>query len=329
MTLLLRDRDVRVLCDMAGMIDAVEEGLRSEAKGPGAVLPGRLNLGHRDVFLRVMPVLLPEAGLMGLKFFQGSMARGVRYIVALSSLESGEVVALLDSAYLTAARTGATSAVATRLLSREDSRAVGLIGSGLEAETNLEAVCCVRPVEQVKVYSRSPQRREAFATRMAGRLGVRITAVDSEPEAVAGADIVVVATNTGPGGRTACHGEHLQPGQHVVSIGSTTPALREIDTAVFRRADLVVFDAEFSQIREESGDVAALVSQTPGWNSALSLNQMLAGSAPGRSAPEDITLFKSVGTAAQDLIGASYIVQEARRRGTGTEVDEIATAKQF
>jgi alanine dehydrogenase len=329
MTLLLRDHDVRALCDMAGMVEALQEGLRNEAKGPGAVLPERLNLGHQDVFLRVMPVLLPEAGLMGLKFFQGSMVKGVRYIVALSSLDSGEVIALLDSAYLTAARTGATSGVATRFMSREDSRTVGLIGSGLEAETNLEAVCSVRPIESVKVYSRSPERRAAFAARMGDRLGVTITSAESAAEAVAGTDVVVVATNTGPDGITAYHGVHLEPGQHVVSIGSTTLALREIDTETFRRADLVVFDAEFSQIRQESGDVAALVSETPSWSSAASLNQLLTGSVLGRSAPEQITLFKSVGTAAQDLIGASFIVREARRRGSGTDVDEIARAKQF
>jgi ornithine cyclodeaminase/alanine dehydrogenase-like protein (mu-crystallin family) len=314
---------------MAEMVEALQEGLRKEAKGPGPVLPERLNLGYNDVFLRVMPVLLPEAGLMGLKFFQGSMVKGVRYVVALSSLETGEIIALLDSAYLTAARTGATSGVATRLMSREDSRTVGLIGSGLEAETNLEAVCSIRPIESVKVYSRSPERREGFAARMCDRIGIEITAVDSEAKAVAGTDIVIVATNTGAGGVTAYHGTNLEPGQHIVSIGSTTAALREIDTDTFRRADLVVFDAEFSQIRTESGDVAALVRETPEWRSALGLNQVLLGSAPGRSAPEDITLFKSVGTAAQDLIGASHIVREARRRGLGKEVDEIASPKQF
>jgi alanine dehydrogenase len=328
-TLLLEDREIRALCDMGTMVDALEEGLRKEAKGPGAVLPERLNLGYQDVFLRVMPVLLPEAGLMGLKFFQGSMAKGVRYVVALSSLDSGEIVALLDSAYLTAARTGATSGVATRLMSREDSRSVGVIGSGLEAETNLEAVCAVRPIDLVRVYSRSPQRRSDFAARMRDRLGISVTAVDSPAGAVAGVDIVVVATNTGPEGITAYHGELLEPGQHVVSIGSTTLGLREIDAETFVRADVVAFDADFSQICGESGDVAALVAKEPGWSASVSLDQLLVGAATGRTSRDQITLFKSVGTAAQDLLGAHCIVGEARRRGAGTEVDPIAHAKQF
>jgi len=328
-TCLLSDREVRALCNMGGMINALEEGLRKEAKGPGPVIPNRVNIGHNSTFLRVMPVLLPEAGLMGLKFFQGSMAKGVRYVVALSALGTGQLMALLDAAYLTAARTGATSGVATRLMSREDSRTVGVIGSGLEAETNLEAVCAVRPVDSVKVYSRSPQRREGFAARMCERVGAEVAAVKSAAEAVAGVDIVVVATNTGPDGIIAYHGAHLEPGQHVVSIGSTTPVLREIDAETFRRADVVVFDADFSQIREESGDVAALLAEAPGWDSGIALNQILVGSALGRTRPDEITLFKSVGTGAQDLIGASYILQEARRRGAGVTVDEIALPKQF
>jgi ornithine cyclodeaminase/alanine dehydrogenase-like protein (mu-crystallin family) len=328
-TWLISDREVRALCDMGRLIDAVEDGLRQEAKGCGAVLPQRLNLSHEDTFLRVMPVLLPEAGLMGLKFFQGSLARGVRYVVAVSSLETGEVMAVLDSAYLTAARTGATSGVATRLMSREDSHSVGLIGSGLEAETNVEAVCAVRPISSVKVYSRSAQRREGFAARMGDRLGIEVTAVGSPAEAVAGTDIVVVATNTGVGGPTALAGADLESGQHVVSIGSTTLALREIDVETFRRAHAVVFDADFAQVCVESGDVAALVGGLPGWAQARSLDQLLVGSTAARRSPDEITLFKSVGTAAQDLIAASFIVQEARRRGAGVEVDEIAQPKQF
>ena len=329
MTWLLSDRDVRALCDMRGMVDALADGLRKEAKGPGSVLPERLNLAYQDVFLRVMPVMLPEAGLMGLKFFQGSMAKGVRYVIAVSSLETGEVHALIDSAYLTAARTGATSGVATRLMARENATTVGLIGSGLEAETNLEGVCAVRPIETVKVYSRSPARRGEFAARVGRRLGVTIVPVDSAAQAVAGTDIVVAATNTGPTGAIALHGACLEPGQHVVSIGSTTPALREIDPDTFRRAQHVVFDADFAQLREESGDVCALVAEAPGWAAATRLNQLLVGSVRGRSSDEDITLFKSVGAATQDLIGGAYIVSEARRRGAGVEVGEIALPKAF
>ena len=120
MTLLLSDSDVRAVCDIGAMTGYLDQALRKEAKGSGAEIPERLNLAHGSVFLRVMPALLPESGLLGLKFFHGSMNDGVRYVVAVCSLETGAILGLIDAAYLTAARTGATSGVATRWLARED-----------------------------------------------------------------------------------------------------------------------------------------------------------------------------------------------------------------
>jgi alanine dehydrogenase len=328
-TLLLRDGDVRAVCDIGSMVRFLDQALRKEAKGAGAHLPERLNLAHGRVFLRVMPALLPEAGLLGLKFFHGSMQDGVRYVVAVCALDTGEILGLIDAAYLTAARTGATSGVATQWLSREDSSRVGVIGSGLEAETNLRAVCSVRPVTAVSVYSRSPQRREAFAARMSQALGIQVAATADPRSAVTGTDIVVVATNTGPDPVVAYQGAWLEPGQHVVSIGSTTAALREIDADTILRADTVVLDASLSQLRSESGDIIAVLAADPGWQAGVGLDRIITGELLGRRGPEDITVFKSVGTAAQDLLAASYVLREARRLGAGTEIDDITSPKLF
>jgi ornithine cyclodeaminase/alanine dehydrogenase-like protein (mu-crystallin family) len=329
LTLLLSDGEVRAACDIGAMVPYLEAALRKEAKGPGPRLPERVNLAHGPVFLRVMPALLPESNLLGLKFFHGSMRDGVRYVVAVCRLDTGEVEALVDSAYLTAARTGATSGVATRWLSREDAASAGVIGSGLEAETNLRAVCAVRPITRAKVYSRSPQRREAFAARMSEDLGIPVVAVDEPQAAVAGTDIVVVATNTGPDPVIAYKGAWLEPGQHVVSIGSTTAALREIDVDAFTGADTVVLDATLEQMSHESGDVIAVLDARPGWRAPVALDQVITGAVRGRRRREDITLFKSVGSAAQDLLGAACVVAEARRLGIGREIDDIASPKQF
>jgi alanine dehydrogenase len=328
-TLLLRDTDVRAVCDIGSLAAFLDQALRKEAKGVGVELPERLNLAHGSVFLRVMPALLPEAGLLGLKFFHGSMRDGVRYVVALCSLDTGEVLGLIDAAYLTAARTGATSGVATQWLSREDSSTAGVIGSGMEAETNLRAVCSVRPVAHATVYSRSSQRREAFAARMTESLGIPVTAAADPESAVAGTDLVVVATNTGPDPVVAYRGAWLEPGQHVVSIGSTTAALREIDTDTILRADTVVFDVSLNQLRNESGDVIAVLAAEPQWRAGVSLDRVITGEVLGRRRPEDITVFKSVGTAAQDLLAASYVLREARRLGVGTEIADITSPKLF
>jgi ornithine cyclodeaminase/alanine dehydrogenase-like protein (mu-crystallin family) len=328
-TLLLSDADVRGACDIRALVNALEGGLRREAKSGAAIIPERVNLGVSDTFLRVMPAILPESGLMGLKFFQGSTARGVRYVVAVCLIETGEVLALIDAAYLTAARTGATSGVATRLMAREDASTVGVIGSGLEAETNLTAVCGVRNITDVTVYSRSAERRGDFARRMSERLLVPVTAVESPEVAVRDRDLVVVATNTGPGGPVAYQGEWLADGQHVVSIGSTTPALREIDEATLLGADIVVFDRDAAEMAPESGDVTAAFATAPGWTAAVPLAEVLAGRVKGRRATPDRTVFKSVGTAAQDLLAASFVYQEARRLGIGRDVGDVAAPKLF
>jgi len=328
-TLLLSDSEVRAVCDIGSMTGYLDHALRKEAKGGGGEMPERLNLAHGSVFLRVMPALLPESGLLGLKFFHGSMHDGVRYVIAVCSLETGAVLGLIDAAYLTAARTGATSGVATRWLSREDSASAGVIGSGLEAETNLRAVCAVRPITRAAVYSRSPQRREAFAARMTAALQIPVTAVPDPRAAVAGTDIVITATNTGPDPVVAYHGAWAEPGQHIVSIGSTTPALREIDTDTILRADTVVLDAPLAQMSTESGDIIAVLAARPGWDAAIPLGHVITGENPGRRHPQDITLFKSVGTAAQDLLAATHLIRQARQHGIGTELPDIANPKQF
>jgi alanine dehydrogenase len=312
-TILLSDEAVRQATDMPLLVDFLEAALRAEAVGGGMLLPPRVTLNHAEGFLRVMPVVMPAAGVLGLKMFHGSLERGVRYVVVVCDLHSGEVKAVVDAAYLTAARTGATSGVATRSLARAESARVGLIGSGLEAETNLLAVCAVRPITHVRVHSRNAERRTAFAARMARALAIDVVPCATPQDAVAGADVVVVATNSGLGGGVAYCGEWAEPGQHIVSIGSTAPLLREIDVATFAAADVAVFDADLEQMREESGDVAALYAEAPPWPGPTALVDLLMGTAAGRHDPAQITLFKSVGTAAQDLAAAQCIAGERAR----------------
>lgn len=328
MTLILSDKDVRGVADMRALVNSLDQGLRAEITGPGAIIPERLNLGLGTTMFRVMPAILPEAGVLGLKLFYGSIEEGVRYAVIVSAIDGGEVLAVIDAAYLTALRTGATSGVATRYLARPDARTAGVIGSGLEAETNLAAVCAVRDIDTVRVYSRNPARRSEFAQRMAKRLGIAIEPAGSPEQAVAGADVVVVATNTGRGGEVAYRGSTLEAGQHVVSIGSTAPFLREIDTDALLRPDLVVFDTSAAQVGSESGDVMALLAQQSQWAPHGTLDDLLAGRVK-RTGRAQATLFKSVGTAAQDLIAALAIYQAATGRGIGLNVPDVTEPKEF
>jgi ornithine cyclodeaminase/alanine dehydrogenase-like protein (mu-crystallin family) len=327
-TLILSDKDVRGLADMPVLVDSLEQGLRAEESGPGAIMPERMNLALDATMLRVMPAILPAAGVLGLKFFFGSLHEGIRYAVVVCAIDSGEVLAVIDAANLTALRTGATSGVATRHLARPDARTVGVIGSGLEAETNLAAVCAVRAVELVRVYSRDPARRSDFSRRMSERLGIAVEPAGTTEQAAAGADVVVVATNSGPGGQVAFRGSGLEPGQHVVSIGSTSTFLREIDEDALLRPDVVVFDTAPAQVGRESGDVIALLASRPDWAPHGVLGDVLSGRL-ARTGSEQVTLFKSVGTAAQDLIAGLALYQAATVRGVGLIVPDLAEPKTF
>ena len=330
MTLLLTDEDVRRAMDMPAMVGAVEGALREEGEG-SALQPERLNLSSGAMLFRVMPVMLPGNNLMGFKAFHGSKTGGWRYLVAVYDATEGALLALMDAHYLTAARTGAASGVATKFLARPDSRRVAVIGSGLEARTNLEAVCAVRPVQEVRVFSPRPERRERFAQEMSAELGIPVRAAGVPEEAVRGADIVVVATNTTPGGGgIAFQGDWMEAGMHVNSIGSTMASLREIDAGTFRRADRIVIDAPREQLERESGDVIDAQQQgcfEPGRVESLK-DVVLRAAGEGRS-PEAVTLYKSVGEALQDVSAGHAIYLAARERGIGTDLGEFLLQKRI
>lgn len=330
MTVLLQDRDVRESVVLADLVDAVEVLYKDDA-AYGAVLPTRLNLNYDAAFLRVMPAMLPDQELMGMKIFHRGHRSGVSYLVLLYDMSSGEALAMLDAAYLTAARTGATSAVAVRHLAPEASTAA-VLGSGLEAETNLLSIASVGSLERVSVYSPRPERRRQFAQRMESELGIPVRPCDDAQSAVRDAELVVVATNTGPARETAFESKWAEDGQCIVSIGSTNPGLRELDEATFLRARTVVVDADAEQVADESGDVIALLKRPDGleeWQRrAMSLAAVVSGGHPA-SHDGEIRMFKSVGTAAQDLVAARMAYEAASARGLGRRIDHLTSPKFF
>lgn len=324
MTLLLTDEEVRSVANMRALIPAIESGFREEAAGRLVQSP-RMNLETSGAFFRLMGLMLPGEGLMGFKVFGGEVPAGVSYLTGVFEIRGGRLLALMNGAYLTAARTGAVAGIAAKYLARPDATAVAVIGAGLEAQTNLEAMCTVRRVTRVTVYSPRAERRARFAREAAERYGVDSAACGSPREAVAEADIVVVATNTGRSpDPIAFRGEWMRRGMHVSSIGSTMPWLREIDSAVFAAADLAVVDAR-EQAAQESGDVIAAVAEGAcDLRQVVELSQVVAGARPDAE-PElrRTTLFKSVGTAMQDVCAAHTVYREAMRLGTGRALGEL------
>jgi ornithine cyclodeaminase/alanine dehydrogenase len=277
-----------------------------------------------------MPAVMNDSGLMGYKVFHGSVRSGVRYLIAVYAQQGERLLALMDAHYLTAARTGATTGIATKLLANPEARTVAVIGSGLEARTNLQAVCAVRPVERVTVFSPNPERRARFAARMGPELGIEARAVDSADECVRGAEIVVVATNSfGRPDPIAYRGAWMEPGVLVDAIGSTSTFLREIDADTFQRAQWIVVDSKV-QVEEESGDVKAALSEGK-YDRAkvVDLKEVLVGQAQGRTSARQMVLFKSVGTAVQDVMAGFVVYEEAVRQGRGQDIGEFLDLKTF
>ncbi|MEH7111374.1 ornithine cyclodeaminase family protein [Neobacillus niacini] len=327
MTLILNLKDVEQAINMRTIIDQIEKGLVEEYNG-GVIMPPRMNMStNNQGFFRLMPAVMNDSGYMGFKAFFKSNDQ-VRYLIGIIDQKDNNLEAMMDSSYLTAVRTGATTGLATKYLARENARTVGVIGSGLEARTNLEAVCAVREIEYVRVFSPNPQRRELFAMEMSAKLGIQVEAVASPFMAVEGADIVNVCTNTSTKGNgVAFEGKWMSKSMHVNSIGSTMPIMREIDTDTFEKADGIVIDTV--HLEKESGDVLqAIKSGQYDRSKVVELKELAAGRQV-RINDEQITLFKSVGTAVQDIMAARAVYEEAKRLKVGTDVGEFLEAKLF
>ncbi|MGH9705948.1 MAG: ornithine cyclodeaminase family protein, partial [Candidatus Acidiferrales bacterium] len=255
-------------------------------------------------------------GYMGLKIYSSSK-EGLRFVVPLFSADSGDMLALIEADFLGQMRTGAASGVATRVMGREDARTVGIIGSGLQARTQLEAIAQVRKIEWARVYSRSALRRETFAGEMTKTVGFPVTAAMSAEVAIREADIVVASTtSTAP----VIEGRWLRAGTHINAIGANFPQKRELDDAAVGRADVIAVDSR-EQSRQESGDLIQSLDGDPArWDAVLELADIVSGRVPGRTNAQQITLFKSNGIATEDIAVAARVYEIARERGIGREI---------
>jgi alanine dehydrogenase len=314
--LLLSEADVKQVLTMPLALAAVEDSFRRLADG-SALLHSRQRLHiPGKSYLHYMAAADASSGYMGMKIYTSSGA-GLRFLVPLFHVDSGELLALIEADYLGQIRTGAASGVATRLLARPDAAKIAIIGTGLQSRTQLEALSLVRTITGVHAFSRNPQHRDRFATEMTAQLGLPVVAADSAQEAVRGADIVVTSTTSSD---PVLQGSWLAPGMHVNAIGANFPQKHELDGAAIRRCDIIVADSR-EQSKMESGDLIQMYGDDKRrWSSVTELAEIVAGKTPGRSNPEQITLFKSNGIAIEDIVVAGKIYELARERGMGRQV---------
>jgi alanine dehydrogenase len=321
--LVLARADLERVLDPAAVIAAVESAFREAAAGRAPALPrAGLPMAKGGIFLGMISAL-PRRRALGAKlvaFVEANRKRGLPTLHAsylLSDPETGAPLAFMEAGFLTAIRTGAASAVAAKYLARPDSRCVACFGAGVQAEFQLRCLKAVLPIDGVTVVGRDPTRAWAFAERMRGALGVPVGVTRDRRAAVSDADVVTCATTSS---RPVFAGRHLRPGTHVDAIGSFRPDRREVDTGAVKRARVVVDTYEGAWT--EAGDLlvpirAGAISRR---HVKAELAEVVARRKPGRTRPEEITLFKSVGWAPEDAAAARLAYDRAVEQGIGTEV---------
>jgi ornithine cyclodeaminase/alanine dehydrogenase len=309
------EADVERALTMPLALETVEEVFRWQAAGRTVNRP-RVRLRAPAAILNVMPASVPEAGAMGLKAY--SVAKGLaRFVVLLFSAETGALQAVFEAERLGQVRTGAASGVATKYLARPDADVVGCYGTGYQASTQIEAISLVRKLRRVQVYGRDPERRARFAAAMAERLGIEVVPVERPQDAARGASILVTITSSKT---PVLQGAWIEPGAHVNAAGSNSLDRAELGVEAVRRAGLIVVDS-LEQARIECGDLVEPVREgVIAWEQVKELGEIVAGRAPGRSSPDAVTIFESLGLAMQDVAVGARIFALARAEGLGREV---------
>jgi alanine dehydrogenase len=329
--LILNAGEVRAALPMRTAVSAMKEAFAALSAGR-ALVPPRAHLPiqeHAGITL-VMPAYLGGDGtdaqaltVKVVSLFDGNRLRGLARIqaaVLVMDTDTGRPIALLEGATLTAIRTAAASGAATDLLARPESRTVALFGAGVQARYHARAICAVRSIEEIRIYSRTPAAVEAMIRELQEdpEIPARLVAASSPAAALRNADLVCCTTTAS---EPVFADSELAPGAHVNAVGSFKPAVREVPPETVIRA--AVFVDSRAAGWEEAGDLiqplqAGLISRD---HVLAELGELVAGAHPGRTGAEQVTLFKSVGIAVQDAVAARETVACARRLGLGTEVE--------
>ncbi len=323
--LVLSATDVRRAAPMPAAIDAVAAAFAQLSTGE-AIVPLRVPIGQpkHDSHTFFMPALLAESNALGLKVvsvFPHNQARhqlpSIHALVVLIDAETGRPLAAMDGTYLTALRTGAASGAATRALARADARVLALFGAGAQAPAQVQAVCAARQIERVWIINRSRARAAALVETLQA-LGIQseLKIADSSSVALTDADVICCATSSPA---PLFDDADVRPGTHINGVGSFTPALAEVPPATTARA-LVVVDQRAAAWAEAGDLIQARQAGALDEARVVELGEIIAGRAAGRADDRQITFFKSVGNAVQDVAVGQLALAEARRLGLGVEV---------
>jgi ornithine cyclodeaminase/alanine dehydrogenase-like protein (mu-crystallin family) len=325
-TLIISQAEVPALLPMDACIAIMEGVFRALARGE-TLLPLRqvMEPPERNGLLAMMPayVNMSDSRSMGLKAIsvfpdnKNTPYDTHQGVVLLFEIRNGRLLAILDATSITAIRTAAVSALATKLLARADATDLALLGSGTQARTHLEAMQRVRPLRRVRVWSPHRENVDHFAKRETARMGMKIEPMPTAQAAVSGADLICTVTSAR---EAVLYGEWIRPGCHINAVGACTPAARELDTTAVVRSKLFV-DRRESTLNE-AGDF--LIPQHEGRIDEThilgEIGELLTDRVSGRQSGRDITLFKSLGLAVEDLAAAWFIYTQALAQGRGRQI---------
>jgi alanine dehydrogenase len=311
MAILLRESDVEKLVTINMAIEAVEQAFKLQGEQQADTAPRR-RCRIDNGMLHVMSASLPTLGYAGLKSYT-SVSGVTRFMVMLYK-NDGQLAAIVEADKLGQMRTGAASAVATKYMARQDSSRLGIFGTGLQARSQLLAICAVRPIKTILAYSRDQAKREKFCKEMTELTGSGVYPASSPEEAVREMDIVVTATTAK---EPVFRGEWLSKGTHINAIGANFLARQELDIETVKKSACVVVDS-FEQAQLESGDlVRAAEANSFYWEDARELGLVVVGEFPGREDEGEITIFESQGIALEDVALAARIYEKAVKAGAG------------
>jgi len=324
MAIALTEADVRALVSMDELIDVMQEALAAFSAGE-VVQPVRhvLEVGARNRFLGVMPAYLAHPPVLGAKLvtvFPDNLARGLPSHLATIVLidpETGAVAAIMDGRYLTEARTAAVSAVSAKHLAATGPATLAILGSGVQARSHLDALGRVRELADVRVWSPTPANRAKFVEDMAARCPVPIRTVEHPEDAVRGATLIALATAAA---EPIVSAGWVAPGAHICAVGACRPDQREMDGDLVARARVFV-DSRAGALAE-AGDLVIPIREgrIGADHVAGELGEMIAGRVPGRTSADQITLFKSLGMAVEDVAAAALVHRRACEKGLGRGV---------
>jgi alanine dehydrogenase len=315
MPLLISEAEVKSLLTMELALDAVETSFKRLADR-SAENHSRHRLHAGRTFLHYMAATDTAGGYMGMKIYT-SVNRVLRFMIPLYRIETGELVALIEADYVGQMRTGAASGIATKYLARADAKHVGIVGTGLQSRTQLEAMAAVRNIETAKACGRDPERREKFAREMSDKLKIPVTPAENAEDAVSTADIVIASTTSS---NPVVEGRWLKPGTHINAIGANFPQKRELDAEAIRRSNVITADSR-EQSKIESGDLIQMYADDERrWREVVEIADVVSGKVAGRRSESDITLFKSNGIAIEDVVTAGKIYELAKEKGIGRDV---------